>query len=171
MNTIFEPLKLELFEQSLFIQDNKFIILYSSDIRYEDYGYEYYVKSLIYVQLKNNVYSLKLFRLEDEKMVSELKLEIKNNLVYLLDSNIITPIKSVNNINSSTSYFNDNLKFLVIFFLRFIHANSKDLVFGAINQENKEKYKQRLPNLSIESKNKLITILKFDLKNNKKMID
>ncbi len=149
MNTIFEPLKLELFEQSLFIQDNKFIILYSSDIRYEDYGYEYYVKSLIYVQLKNNVYSLKLFRLEDEKMVSELKLEIKNNLVYLLDSNIITPIKSVNNINSSTSYFNDNLKFLVIFFLRFIHANSKDLVFGAINQENKEKYKETFKYLNL----------------------
>lgn len=149
MNTIFEPLKLELFEQSLFIQDNKFIILYSSDIRYEDYGYEYYVKSLIYVQLKNNVYSLKLFRLEDEKMVSELKLEIKNNLVYLLDYNIITPIKSVNNINSSTSYFNDNLKFLVIFFLRFIHANSKDLVFGAINQENKEKYKETFKYLNL----------------------
>ena len=149
MNTIFEPLKLELFEQSLFIQDNKFIILYSSDIRYEDYGYEYYVNSLIYVQLKNNVYSLKLFRLEDEKMVSELKLEIKNNLVYLLDSNIITPIKSVNNINSSTSYFNDNLKFLVIFFLRFIHANSKDLVFGAINQENKEKYKETFKYLNL----------------------
>ncbi len=149
MNTIFEPLKLELFEQSLFIQDNKFIILYSSDIRYEDYGYEYYVKSLVYAQLKDNIYSLKLFRLEDEKMVSELKLEIKNNLVYLLDSNIITPIKSVNNINSSTSYFNDNLKFLVIFFLRFIHANSKDLVFGAINQENKEKYKETFKYLNL----------------------
>ena len=105
--------------------------------------------TLIYVQLKNNVYSLKLFRLEDEKMVSELTLELKNNLVYLLASNIITPIKSVNNINSSTSYFNDNLKFLVIFFLRFIHANSKDLVFGAINQENKEKYKETFKYLNL----------------------
>ena len=149
MNTIFEPLKVDIFEKSLFIQDNKFIILYSPDIRYEDYGYEYYVKSLIYAQLKNNIYSFKLFRLDDEKMIAELNLEIKNNLVYLLDSNIITPIKSVNNINSSTSYFNDNLKFLVIFFLRFIHANSKDLVFGAINQENKEKYKETFKCLNL----------------------
>lgn len=149
MHTIFEPLKVELFEQSFFIQDNKFIILYSSDIRYEDYGYEYYVKSLIYVQLKNNVYSLKLFRLDDEKMIAELNLEIKNNLVYLLDSKIITPIKSINNINNSTAYFNDNLKFLVIFFLRFIHSNSKDLVFGAINQENKEKYKETFKYLNL----------------------
>lgn len=75
MNTIFEPLKLELFEQSLFIQDNKFIILYSSDIRYEDYGYEYYVKSLVYAQLKDNIYSLKLFRLDDEQMIAELNLK------------------------------------------------------------------------------------------------
>ena len=83
MNTIFEPLKVDIFEKSLFIQDNKFIILYSPDIRYEDYGYEYYVKSLIYAQLKNNIYSFKLFRLDDEKMIAELNLEIKNNLVYL----------------------------------------------------------------------------------------
>ncbi len=149
MNTIFEPLKLELFEQSLFIQDNKFIILYSSDIRYEDYGYEYYVKSLVYAQLKDNIYSLKLFRLDDEQMIAELNLKVKNNLVYLLDIKMTTPIKSVSNINSSTSYFDNNIKFLVIFFLRFIHAKSTELVFGAINQENKEKYKETFKYLNL----------------------
>ena len=149
MNTIFEPLKLDIFEKSLFIQDNKFIILYSSDVRYEDYGYEYYVKSLVYAQLKNNIYSFKLFRLDDEKMIAELNLEIKNNLVYILDVKITTPIKSVSNVNNSTSYFHDNIKFLVIFFLRFIHANSTELVFGAINQDNKEKYKETFKYLNL----------------------
>ncbi len=137
MSAIFEPLKLDIFEKSLFIQNNQFVLLFSSEIKYEDYGYEYLTKSVIYAQLENNIYSFKLFRENDQQLIAELSLEIKNNLVYLLNYNLKSNFKSDRNTRIQST---DNLKFLTVFFLSFIFANSKDLFFGSIGQENKDKF-------------------------------
>ena len=137
MNTIFEPLKVDIFEKSLFIQNNQFVLLFSSEIKYEDYGYEYITKSVIYAQLENNIYSFRLFRENDQQLIAELNLEVKNNLVYLLKYSLKSEFKSDRNTRIQST---NNLKFLTVFFLSFMHANSKELFFGAIDQENKIKF-------------------------------
>lgn len=146
MTTILESFKSDIFEKSLFIQNNQFIILYSSEIAYEDYGYEYLTKSLIYAQLENNIYLFKLFRLDDEKMIAEITLDLKDNLVNLLKINISTPIKSRSN---TRTYSTANLKLLIVFFLSFIHSNSKELVFGGLDSYHKEKYKDTFKYLNL----------------------
>lgn len=137
MNTIFEPLKVDIFDKSLFIQNNQFVLLFSSEIKYEDYGYEYLTKSVIYAQLENNIYSFRLFRENDQQLIAELTLELKNNLVYLLKYNLKSEFKSDRNARIQST---NNLKFLTVFFLSFMQANSKELFFGAIDQENKTKF-------------------------------
>ena len=137
MNTIFEPLKVDIFDKSLFIQNNQFVLLFSSEIKYEDYGYEYLTKSVIYAQLENNIYSFRLFRENDQQLIAELNLELKNNLVYLLKYSLKSEFKSDRNTRIQST---NNLKFLTVFFLSFIFANSKDLFFGSIGQENKDKF-------------------------------
>lgn len=137
MNTIFEPLKVDIFDKSLFIQNNQFVLLFSSEIKYEDYGYEYLTKSVIYAQLENNIYSFRLFRENDQQLIAELTLELKNNLVYLLKYSLKSEFKSDRNARIQST---NNLKFLTVFFLSFMQANSKELFFGSIDQENKTKF-------------------------------
>ena len=115
---------------------NEFVIFYS-EIKYEDYGYEYLTKSVIYAQLENNLYSFRLFRENDQQLIAELNLEIKNNLVYLLKYSLKSEFKSDRNTRIQST---NNLKFLTVFFLSFMHANSKELFFGSIDQENKTKF-------------------------------
>lgn len=146
MTTILESFKSDLFEKSLFIQNNQFVILYSSDIAYEDYGYEYLTKSLIYAQLENNIYLFKIFRLDDEKMIAEITLDLKDNLVNLSNVNIFTSIKSKAN---NRIYSTSNLKLLIVFFLSFIQSNSKELVFGGLDSYHKEKYKDTFKYLNL----------------------
>lgn len=146
MTTIFEPLKVDIFDKSLFIQNNQFVLLFSSEIKYEDYGYEYLTKSVIYAQLKNNIYSFRLFRENDQQLIAELNLELKNNLVDLLNYSLKSEFKSDRNTRIQST---NNLKFLTVFFLSFMQANSKELFFGSIDQENKTKFNHILKYLNL----------------------
>lgn len=141
MGVKLDPLKIELFEKSLFIENNQFAILYSYEIKYEDYGYGNLAKSILCVQLENNIYSLRLLREDDQQLIVELNLEIKDGLVYLINADIKSSFKSDRNNRIQNK---ENIKFLILFFLSFISANSKELFFGAINQENKDKFPRLL---------------------------
>jgi hypothetical protein len=120
--------------------------LYLSEIKYEDYGYGYLAKSISYAQLENNIYFFRLFRKNDQQLVVELNLEIKNNLVYLLNINIKSNLKSDRNTRIQSK---ENIKFLTVLFLSFIFANSKELFFGAINPENKDKFYHLFKHLNL----------------------
>lgn len=65
MSSILEPIEADIFNKSLLIQKDQLILLFTTEIKYEDYGYNYLTNSILYAQLENNIYSFKLFREND----------------------------------------------------------------------------------------------------------
>jgi len=146
MNQEIEPFNKDIFDNSLFIKNNEFVIFSSGEISYADNNYKNFEESVMYVQLQNNIYSIRLLRGYDKKLIVQLNLELKNNLVYFLDLNLLCKFKHLNNTKIQSS---ENIKSIIVFFLSFVLSKSKDMYFGYLDIETKNKFKNILNNLNL----------------------
>lgn len=141
-----EPFPANYFDNYFRLNDNCFSILFDTDFYYKDLGFDYCIESIFFISYVNGIYSVKLFREIDQKIILDLKLEKKDNQVNLLSVKLETIFKY----ESKKEHGLSDIKDLVIFCLIFANGKMKDFKFDCFSEENKFQYAEVFKKLNVK---------------------
>lgn len=140
-----EPFKAEYFDKYFKLNNNCFAILFDEHFYYQDWNFEYCTESIFFISYVNNIYTIKLFREADQKLILNIKLEKMDSQVNLLNIDLETAFKYENKKEHNIH----DIKDLVIFSLTFVNGKSKEFKFDTFSEKNKTQYFEVFKKLNI----------------------
>lgn len=140
-----EPFKAEYFEKFFRLNDNCFLVMSDYGFHYKDLNFDKLTISTFFVSHINDVYTIKIYREIDQKIILEAKLKRIEDKVNLIEFKLETAFKYENKSEKNEN----NIKDVILFCLILAHGKLRDLTFGYFDEEEKIKFAEIFKDLQI----------------------